>query len=254
MAKLPQPGFRGSDPDPNPGLWWQKTEKINTYFSWSNIAIYLFLAPGHPLRMSKLQEKPSANKRKHPALQNMKFLYLFYFHRSFMPGSRSIWNTEPAKTRQVRMMVDVSTNKRIDAVSCSLSDLSKTIKQYKHIHTKRDISSVHCCRIGKFTKWCEQKEDKKRKKTGKKKKEESNEIQDITNLRVNRIIEKKLTKEQKNNRQQWIYEWTRSSRVVVVRASGCQCQSRNSPKFDPSILRHSGIWGAADEAVLNNVH
>jgi hypothetical protein len=28
----------------------------------------------------------------------------------------------------------------------------------------------------------------------------------------------------------------------------------NSPGVDPSILRHSGIWGAADEAVLNNVH
>ncbi len=26
------------------------------------------------------------------------------------------------------------------------------------------------------------------------------------------------------------------------------------PGFDPSILRHSGIWGAADEAVLNIVH
>ncbi len=46
--------------------------------------------------------------------------------------------------------------------------------------------------------------------------------------------------------------WMRSSRVV--RASGCQCQSRNSPRFDPSILQHSRIWGAADEAVLNNVH
>ncbi len=44
----------------------------------------------------------------------------------------------------------------------------------------------------------------------------------------------------------------RSSRVV--RASGCQGQSRNSPGFDPSILRHNGILGAADEAVLNNVH
>ncbi len=40
----------------------------------------------------------------------------------------------------------------------------------------------------------------------------------------------------------------------VVRASGCQCQSRNSPGFVPSIIRHSGIWGAADEAVLSNVH
>jgi hypothetical protein len=39
----------------------------------------------------------------------------------------------------------------------------------------------------------------------------------------------------------------------VVRASGCQCQSRNSPEFDPSILRHSGILGVEDEAALNNV-
>ncbi len=26
--------------------------------------------------------------------------------------------------------------------------------------------------------------------------------------------------------------------------SGCQCQSRNSPGFDSSILRHNGFWGA----------
>ncbi len=30
-------------------------------------------------------------------------------------------------------------------------------------------------------------------------------------------------------------------------------QSRNIAGLDPSILRHSGIWGAAHEAVLNNV-
>ncbi len=41
----------------------------------------------------------------------------------------------------------------------------------------------------------------------------------------------------------------RSSRVV--RASDRQFRSRNSPGFDPSILRHSGILGAADEGVLN---
>jgi hypothetical protein len=41
---------------------------------------------------------------------------------------------------------------------------------------------------------------------------------------------------------------------LMVRASDCQCQNRNSPVFDPSILRHSGIWGAADEAVLNKEH
>ncbi len=40
---------------------------------------------------------------------------------------------------------------------------------------------------------------------------------------------------------------------LVVRASDCQCTSCNGPEFDPSIRRHSGIWGAADEAVLNIV-
>ncbi len=37
---------------------------------------------------------------------------------------------------------------------------------------------------------------------------------------------------------------------LVVRASRCQCTSCNGPGFDPSICRHSGIWGVADEAVL----
>ncbi len=40
---------------------------------------------------------------------------------------------------------------------------------------------------------------------------------------------------------------------LVVRASNCQCSSCNGPGFDPSIRRHSGIWGAADEAVLKIV-
>ncbi len=40
---------------------------------------------------------------------------------------------------------------------------------------------------------------------------------------------------------------------LVVRASDCQCTSCKSPEFYPSIRRHSGIWGAADEAVLNIV-
>ncbi len=50
----------------------------------------------------------------------------------------------------------------------------------------------------------------------------------------------------------WQSGWMRSSRVV--RAFDSQCCSRNCPGFDPSILRHSGIWGAADEAVLSIVH
>ncbi len=32
---------------------------------------------------------------------------------------------------------------------------------------------------------------------------------------------------------------------LLVRASDCQCTSCNGPGFDPSIRRHSGIWGAA---------
>ncbi len=54
-----------------------------------------------------------------------------------------------------------------------------------------------------------------------------------------------------NNTQVSNRVWRRSSRVV--RPSGCQCQSHNSPEFHPSIFQHSGIWGAADEAVLNNI-
>ncbi len=38
---------------------------------------------------------------------------------------------------------------------------------------------------------------------------------------------------------------------LVARASDCQCTSCNGPGFDPSMRRRSGIWGAADEAVLN---
>jgi hypothetical protein len=40
----------------------------------------------------------------------------------------------------------------------------------------------------------------------------------------------------------------------VVRASDSQCRSRNCSGFDLRILRVSGIWGAADEAVLNIVY
>ncbi len=40
----------------------------------------------------------------------------------------------------------------------------------------------------------------------------------------------------------------------MVRATGCQCQTRNSPRFDTSILTQIGIWGAADEAGLKNAH
>ncbi len=41
---------------------------------------------------------------------------------------------------------------------------------------------------------------------------------------------------------------------LVVRASESRYRGRNCPGFDPSILRHNEIWGAADEAMLNIVH
>ncbi len=48
------------------------------------------------------------------------------------------------------------------------------------------------------------------------------------------------------------HNWMRFSQMVG--ASDRQFKSHNSPGFDPSILRHSGIWGAADEAVQNKIH
>ncbi len=48
--------------------------------------------------------------------------------------------------------------------------------------------------------------------------------------------------------------FSRMRSCLVVKASDCQCTSCNGPGFDPSIRRHSGFWGAADEAVLNIVY
>jgi hypothetical protein len=41
--------------------------------------------------------------------------------------------------------------------------------------------------------------------------------------------------------------------IRAVKVSDCQCRSRYGLGFDPSIFEHSGICGAADDAVLNNV-
>jgi hypothetical protein len=43
------------------------------------------LIPRPPKRTSKLQKKPAALKKEHPALQNMKFCKFFYFGGSFFP-------------------------------------------------------------------------------------------------------------------------------------------------------------------------
>jgi hypothetical protein len=63
-----------------------------------------------------------------------------------------------------------------------------------------------------------------------------------------KFVLKKCTARSKNNKcavqggsrlvSNLIQVWMRSSQVVG--ASGCQCQRRISPGFDPSILRHSG--------------
>jgi hypothetical protein len=47
---------------------------------------YNFPIPRPPYRMSKLQKKPSALKREHPALHNMKLKKKFYFSGSFLPS------------------------------------------------------------------------------------------------------------------------------------------------------------------------
>ena len=50
-----------------------------------------------------------------------------------------------------------------------------------------------------------------------------------------------------------IYKYDIFYITIFISETDCQRQSHNSPGFDPSILRHSGILGAADEAVLTNV-
>jgi hypothetical protein len=67
-------GFR--IPDPDPGFDDVKLKKI---YSWKLIFIFFIktchlLSPRPPLKTPKVQEKPSALKREHPALQNMKIL------------------------------------------------------------------------------------------------------------------------------------------------------------------------------------
>jgi hypothetical protein len=56
-------------------IYYQKLEIF--YFFFFNKNCNLFI-PWPPKRMSKLQEKPSALKREHPALQNMIFFIFLY--------------------------------------------------------------------------------------------------------------------------------------------------------------------------------
>ncbi len=62
------------------------------FLFWIKNTIYLSLGH-HKGRPSLL--KPSALKREHPTLQNMKFLKIFYFCGSFFPSWIRIPNTDP---------------------------------------------------------------------------------------------------------------------------------------------------------------
>jgi hypothetical protein len=66
------------------------------FFYFLLIKNYNILFP-RPPKPSKLQKKPSALKREHPALQNMKFSIFFYFCGPFLPSwiRIRIPNTDP---------------------------------------------------------------------------------------------------------------------------------------------------------------
>jgi hypothetical protein len=79
----PNPSFHvNSDPDPDPGFDDQKQNKKNSwkffyiFFDQKLLGIYLSLGL---LNTSKLQEKPSALKREHQALQKLNVCRWFRF-------------------------------------------------------------------------------------------------------------------------------------------------------------------------------
>ncbi len=101
------PHWFNADPDPvpNPGFWWpKKLQKITAvklflYF-WIENCNLLILRP--PQRTQKLQEKPSALIREHPALQ---FFTFFYICGSFLPSwiriRIRIQNSDPDPATQI---------------------------------------------------------------------------------------------------------------------------------------------------------
>jgi hypothetical protein len=85
----PDPAFQvnpNTDPNPDPiriqDFDDQKLKKKNT----AETFFLFFLIKNCNLLMSKPQEKPSALKREHPAVQRMKFSTFFYVCGSFLPS------------------------------------------------------------------------------------------------------------------------------------------------------------------------
>jgi hypothetical protein len=65
---------------------WKKYSWIFFSFFDKKLNLKLISKP-HTLRTSKLQEKPSALKGEHPALQKMKFINCFlFFSGPFLPS------------------------------------------------------------------------------------------------------------------------------------------------------------------------
>ncbi len=64
--------------------WKKFTAERNLFFWINNYNLPVFL--GLHKRTFKLQNKPSALKREHPALKNMKFLNFFCFSGSLLPS------------------------------------------------------------------------------------------------------------------------------------------------------------------------
>ena len=70
-----------------------------------------------------------------------------------------------------------------------------------------------------------------------------NLLEELTDSFILRLLNFRVSEKtlEKDVRVRGVSEELRQVLNRVVRASDCQCQSRNSPGFDPSILRHSGI-------------
>jgi hypothetical protein len=78
--------------------------KSDQIYSFKEIIFFIkncnLHTPGPPLRTSKLQEKPSALKREHPAVQNLKFFPVFLFLRVIF----ALLDPDPADQNQCGSM------------------------------------------------------------------------------------------------------------------------------------------------------
>jgi hypothetical protein len=73
----------GSVSNPDPGVWWPQTEEKKIQLK---IFLTFFLIKNCNLLMPKLQEKPSALKREHLALQKWNLWTFSYVCGSFLPS------------------------------------------------------------------------------------------------------------------------------------------------------------------------